>query len=55
MKFPKKNLAGCIFLSLSRVELRGSKNLPFFKYYNALEWEKNFNIIPETSYSDYIG
>ncbi len=30
-----------ISLSSQEVELWGSKNLPFLKYYNALKWESS--------------
>ncbi len=41
-------------LSLSRLKLRGSKNFPFFIYFNALTWERNFYIIPDTLASNSV-
>ncbi len=39
IKFPTKKVGVHISLSPPGVELEGSKELPFLKYYNTKEWE----------------
>ncbi len=40
-------------LSAPEVELEGSKNLPFLKYYNAEEWESVFTLGNTAKDTDY--
>ncbi len=54
IKFPTKNLRERIPLSTLDVELKGSKDLPFLKYYNAQEREciftRGLNNAKDTDY-----
>ncbi len=50
---PKK-LSERIFLFTLEVELEGSKDLPFLKYYNAQEWESAFTLWNTAKDIDYI-
>ncbi len=54
-KISYKKLRGQISLFTLGVELKGSIDLPFLKYYNAQEWECIFTIGLNTlKYIDYI-
>ncbi len=44
LKFPKNKLSGSTPLSTPGMELVGSKELLFLRYYNALEWENKFTL-----------
>ncbi len=38
-----KKLGGCVSLSIPGVEVGGSNDLPFLKYYNGQKWESRFS------------
>ncbi len=49
LNFLQKKLCECISLSILGVELEGSKELPFLKYYNGQEWESRFTLALNTA------